>query len=242
MAALLALMLLAGCSNAPPDAASSSTARTDADMPTSTSPAAATDLSTTPVPPPAQPSPASVDGMRGYFSPLPFWDQTFTVATSADCTSEGADDVDAKHAWRLPGTGLACSQGPFQYNDSWGGRVESVWLYFDPNTDAQAAIATVASILPADSQQVGSFDGVNADDSKYHDGSCKELIYASDALAAAVSQVNPQWKADPHKVSITLYSGNATDGADRPYQPGSVHLALIGLGAENRGLDGVVHC
>ena len=61
---------------------------------------------------------------------------------------------------------------------------------------------------------------------------------ASDALAATVNQVNPQWMADKHKMSVTLYSANTTgsDGADRPYAPGSVHLVLMSLGGENRGL------
>ena len=118
----------------------------------------------------------------------------------------------------------------------------SVDLFFDPHVDAHKAIATVESILPPDSQQVGSFRGVNNDDSKYPDGSCTQLVYASNALAAAVSKVNPQWTGDPHKMWVTLYSGNAPDGADRSFDPGSVHLVLMSLGGETRGLDGVVHC
>jgi hypothetical protein len=186
-------------------------------------------------------SPASAADLQGFMSPVPFWDQTFTSATLADCTAEGFNGISTDRAWRLPGGALACAPHPAV--GAWGGRIVNVWLYFDPNVDAQKALTAFASILPADSQQVGSLAGVNADYSKYQSGSCQEVVYGSGALAAAVSQANPSWTADPHKVSAVLYSGNATspDGSDQAYRSGSVHLALVGLGGENRGADGVVH-
>jgi len=56
--------------------------------------------------------------------------------------------------------------------------------------------------------------------------------YASNALAAAVSQVSPSWTGEK-TLGVALYTGASTDdGVDRPFQPGSVHLAFFGLGGE----------
>ena len=55
------------------------------------------------------------------------------------------------------------------------------------------------------------------------------MNYASNALAAAVSQVSPSWTGEK-TLGVTLYCGASTDGVDRPFQPGSVHLAFIGIG------------
>jgi len=188
-----------------------------------------TDAKTTKSP---QPVPSATEAaLRGYFSPVGFWNQNFAAATSAECAAAGANSLNSTHAWRLPGGELGCSWGPL-YNDPWGGRIEGVELYFDPRVDAQAALAAVTRILPADSQQLSSIAGVNSDDSKYPDGSCQELIYTSGTLAAAVGQTNPDWTGARNKVSVVLYSGNATgsDGSDVPFQPGSVHLAALMLG------------
>jgi hypothetical protein len=117
-------------------------------------------------------------------------------------------------------------------------------VYFDPHVDAQTAVRAVTNLLPTDIQQAGSFDGVNNDGSKYPLGSCVELVYSSNALGDAVSRSNPTWTGDRNKVNFELYSGNtsSSDGADTPYKPHSIHLALVGIGGENRGLDGVIHC
>jgi hypothetical protein len=104
-------------------------------------------------------------------------------------------------------------------------------LYFDPHANADAALRTVADIMPTDTQQVRSIIGSNADHSKYQDGSCQQVLYSSNIIAAAVSQANPKWTGDPHLVEVTLYTGNATssDGSDQRYEPASVHLALISI-------------
>jgi hypothetical protein len=144
-----------------------------------TSAASVTNTSSSDVPASAQPlSPAVDKDRRGYLSLVAFWNQNFTAATSADCTGEGADSLYSQHEWRLPGGGLVCSWGPL-YNDAWGGRIESFQLYFDPHVDAQTAPAAAASILPADTQQVDSREAVNRSDTKYPDGSCQLVTYAS---------------------------------------------------------------
>lgn len=105
--------------------------------------------------------------------------------------------------------------------------------FFDPHVDAQTAADAVTSLLPSDVEQAGSFNGDNADGSRYPNGSCANLVYSSDALAAVISDVNPGWTGTRNMVHFSLYSGNTTssDGADKPYQPDSVHLALVGLGS-----------
>jgi hypothetical protein len=194
---------------------------------------------------PPQPVPSTTEAaLRGYFSPLSFWEQTFSAATSQDCVLQGAQTFDSQHAWRLPSGGVVCAWGPSAYNDSWGGRLMTFSVYFDPHVDAQTVVRAVTNLLPTDIQQAGSFDGVNNDGSKYPLGSCVELVYSSNALGDAVSCINPTWTGDRNKVNFELYSGNtsSSDGADTPYKPHSIHLALVGIGGENRGLDGVIHC
>jgi hypothetical protein len=205
--------------------------------------AAATSTASQPMPP--QPVPSTTEAaLRGYFSPLSFWEQTFSAATSQDCVLQGAQTFDSQHAWRLPSGGLVCAWGPSAYNDSWGGRLMTFSVYFDPHVDAQTAVRAVTNLLPTDIQQASSFDGVSNDGSKYPLGSCVELVYSSNALGDAVSRTNPTWTGDRNKVNFELYSGNtsSSDGADTPYKPHSIHLALVGIGGENRGLDGVIHC
>jgi hypothetical protein len=220
VAVAAALALLTSCTGpASPEANPSSSTSTTAPF---TAPSL--DMST------AQPLQAALEaGLRGLFSPESFWDQTFTAATSVDCTAQGEESMWAQRVWRLPGGGLACTAG--NQTPQWG-RIIIVKLYFDPHVDTKTALAAVTSILPADSQQVMSKEGVNRDDSKYRDGSCQLLAYSSDTLAAAVRQVRPKWPEDPHLVSVELYTGNQTnDGADRPYHPDSVHLADLRVGS-----------
>jgi len=195
---------------------------------------------------PPQPLPPETEAvLRGYFSPLSFWDQTFPAATSQDCVLQGAETFDSQHAWRLPGGGLVCAVGPSRYNDSWGGRIMTFHVYFQPNVDAQTAVRAVTNLLPNDIQQAGSFNGVNNDVAKNREGSCVELVYASNALGDAVRQVSPTWTGDLNKVNFVLYSGNMSadaGGADKPYQPDSIHLADVGIGGELRSPDGVIYC
>jgi hypothetical protein len=197
----------------------------------------------TQTPPPQPVSPATEAALRGYFSPLSFWDQKFSTASSQDCVLQGAQTFNSKHAWRLPRGGLVCATGPL-YNDPWGGRLMTFSVFFDPHVNAQTAVTAVTNILPADSEQAGSFNGVNGDDSKHPDGSCVMLDYSSNVLGDAVAKVNPTWTGDRNRVNFDLYSGNASgpDGADKPYDPDSIHLALVGISGTFKGLDGLYHC
>jgi hypothetical protein len=118
-------------------------------------------------------------------------------------------------------------------------------VYFQPSVGAQSAARVVTNLLPTDIQQAGSFNGVNNDAAKYREGSCVELVYSSNALSDAVRQVSPTWTGDLNKVNFVLYCGNmSTDagGADKPYQPDSIHLADVGIGGELRSPDGVIYC
>ncbi|GAB2960567.1 hypothetical protein LWP59_05515 [Amycolatopsis acidiphila] len=120
----------------------------------------------------------------------------------------------------------------------------NVDIYFPMKVNEQQALAIAMSILPVDAAPVATFNGVNPDYSTKSSGSCRQSTYTSAALGGAVRQANPTWTADPAKANIILYSGHATseDGADKPYSPTSVNLASVGIGPENRGTDGIVHC
>jgi Protein of unknown function (DUF2511) len=196
----------------------------------------ATTASSVPSASPQPLPPAHEATLRGFLSKAPFWDQTYGPAAAADCTSQGFDGMTPIRAWRLPGEALVCAGNPDF--GAWDGRVVNVSLYFDPPVDAQTALQGIAHVLPTDSQVATSTDGHNPSWSKIPDGTCEDVIFTSDALAAAESQVLPTWTGDPHKVSVTLYSGNETsDGSDQTYPSGSVHSALVGLysGGDNNG-------
>ncbi|MGF6885982.1 hypothetical protein ABIA39_007505 [Nocardia sp. GAS34] len=153
--------------------------------------------------------------------------------------------MNSEDAWHLSTGVLACVQDPIApISNAWNGRIISADLYFSPHQDEQHALASAGNILPADIQQVGSFDGVNNDASSIPGGSCKQIVYRSDTFAAAARQANPQWTGSFDKVSVTLYTGNSTasDGSDRGYNVGDIHLALVDIGGENKGSDGIVHC
>lgn len=179
---------------------------------------------------------ASQTGTRGMLSSTTFWDQTFKTATSADCVGQGEEIVESQRAWRLPSGALACTMDPS--GAPWGGRITGVDLFFDPHVNADTALEAVAGIMPTDTQQVRSNIGSNRDDSKYKNGSCQQVLYGSNIIAAAVSHADPQWTGDPHLVLVTLYTGNVSgsDGSDRRYEPASVHLALISIASSDKVL------
>lgn len=188
----------------------------------------------------SQPAPNAV---RGILSPVDYWRQTFAPDTSNDCVAEGENQLNSQDAWRLPGAALACAQDPIApIANAWNGSIVSADVYFNPHQDAAGALAAATALLPADIQQIGAYDGVDTT-AAYPNGSCHTVVYHSDAAAAAVRQTQPTW-TDPDKVSITLYTGNTTpaDGSDSTYVPTDVHLAIVGIGGENRGADGTVHC
>jgi hypothetical protein len=122
--------------------------------------------------------------------------------------------------------------------------VENFYLYFDPKVTAKVALSTIEGLLPTDARQTASYKGVNPDYSKIGTGECQQVIYTSQQLGVVVRDVNPKWPEDPDNVSVTLYSGNISDsdGSEKPYDGDSVHIALVMLGTENRGTDGIVHC
>lgn len=187
-----------------------------------------------------------VDGvLRGFYSPLTYWDRSFTVTNPAECIAQGiqgADDLGSplndatapNRAWRLPSGALACVSS----RDNSPVRV--IDLTFDPSVDSRTALAAVTSILPVDTLQIASYDGVKArpfdgTEPRYPNGSCKEIVYTSESLATEVTTTDPQVASqdDPHRVNVWLFSGNASykDGSDRPFDSNSVHLASLVYGA-----------
>ena len=170
-------------------------------------------------------------------SPSTFWDQTFGTATSADCTAQGADILEAQRAWRLSSGALACTMDPS--GPAWNGHVTGVNLYFDPKANADSVIAAVTDLLPPDARQIKSVIATNPDYSKYQNASCLYTLYSSDSIAQAVRQADPQWTGDPHLISAVLYTGNSdsANGSDRAYAPGSIHLALVSIADSDSDKD-----
>jgi hypothetical protein len=170
-----------------------------------------------------------------------WWDQNHKAIAVDQCLAEGEQPVGTEHAWQLSSNAIACyDDQPFV---TWRGRMISVNIYYSGKVNEQQAIAVASSILPADSNAIGMYDGVNPTYSAQPNGSCHQAVYSSPTLAAAVRQANSTWSADPAKASVSLYSGHQTaDGADKAYLSSSINLASVAIGSENRGSDGTVHC
>jgi hypothetical protein len=190
----------------------------------------------------AAPAATPPAGTRGLLNLVSWWNQNHEAAPANQCLAEGEQPVGTERAWLLRTATVACyDDQPFV---TWGGRMIDVNIYFPGQVDEQQAIAVALSVLPADSNPIGTFDGANRPYSAKPNGSCRQTVYTSSTLAAAVRQANPTWSVDPAKATVTLYSGHATssDGADKAYVSSSVNLASIAIGPENRGSDGAVGC
>jgi hypothetical protein len=215
-------LLMAGCAQHGAATASSTSAG-------SSTPAGISRAATTPGPSGPAPDPGAE--LRGFMSPIGFWDTTFTPVTEDLCVTQGFDNTGPlDRQWRLPSGALACARAPSV--GAWDGRLVNVMVFFDPRVDSHTALATITDLLPTDATKVGDTRARNAAYSKYQDGSCEHLSYASDAVASVMNRVNPTWTG-ARGVDVELLSGTATssDGSDDAYQDGSVHAALIGIGS-----------
>ena len=181
-------------------------------------------------------------GTRGLLDSAAWWESHFKSAAPSECLAQGEQPIGTEHAWLLGNGAVACYDD--QALTTWGGRVIGVDIYFSGKTTDQQALAVAAGILPTDLGAAAAFDGVNTSESRTPTGTCRQVVYDSAALADAVKSANPAWSADPRKANVTLYSGHASaaDGSDSVYHPASIKLASVGIGAENRGGDGAVHC
>ena len=186
----------------------------------------------------------SASTLGGLLQQVSWWDARYPSVQWARCTAAGESaPIGTSHAWQWTrgARAVACVDdfGPF-----WRHHVINVDLFFRTPVPEQHAIAAGTAVLPPDAVRAATFDGVNADYSKIPDGSCRQILYKSSTLRTRVAAVSPTWKDDPSKATIDLYSGNATtaNGAEKPYDSNHVHLAMVGIGSENRGADGIVHC
>lgn len=194
----------------------------------------------------AAPAPTSIAAAApaayGLLQTVAWWDHAFQAVPPEQCTAAGATrPVGTEHAWQLPHGGVACvDQGPNAWND----HIINVDIYYPRAVSEQIAVTDGARLIPPDAVRAATFDGVNADYSAKPNGSCRQVVFTSTTLHAAVPLLNPSWKGDPAKATIFLYSGNATseNGAEQPYDQRHVHLSSLSIDGENRGTDGVVHC
>lgn len=171
-----------------------------------------------------------------------WWDAQYRTITPGQCTAAGETaPIGPEHAWRVSNNAIACFDS---FGTVWRNHVINVDLFFARPVPEQQATTVATAVLPPDAVRGQTFDGVNTDYSAIHNGSCRETVYTSDTLRARVTVVNPGWKDDPSKATIDLYSRDATtaNGAEKPYVASHVHLAMVGIGSENRGADGIVHC
>ena len=181
--------------------------------------------------------------LGGLLQQVSWWDARYPTVQPARCTAAGESvPIGTAHAWQLSSGAIACFDD--LGSSLWRHHVIGVDLFFPTPVSQQRAIAAGTGVLPPDAVRAATFDGVNPDYSKIPNGSCREILYKSNTLRTRLVAVNPTWKDDPSKATIDLYSGNATteNGADKPYDSNHVHLALVGIGSENRGADGIVHC
>lgn len=185
--------------------------------------------------------PPTAARLRGVMDTVPWWSATYPSVPTAACLADGGPPIGTERSWQLRSDAIVCYDD-LAFNDRWKGRVIDVNVLFPAAVTEQQAISISESLLPTDSRYSATFDGVNNDNSTKPNGTCRERIYTSTKLAAAVTSINAGW-ADPNKGSVDLYSGTATsDGSVTPYNRRHIHLAIVGIGGENRGADGIVHC
>jgi hypothetical protein len=208
-----------------------------------------TTASLTSAPTPAAPSPtpssvshsATPSGGSGLLQTVTWWDHAFPTTPADQCAAAGESrPIGTQHAWQVPNGGIACvDDAP----GAWGDHIINIDIFFPSPVSEQQAVSATAGLMPTDAVRAATFDGSNPDYSAKPNGSCRQAVFTSTTLRAAVSGINPTWK-DPEKATITLYSGNATseNGAEQPYDQRRVHLSALSIGGENRGMDGVVHC
>lgn len=185
---------------------------------------------------PSSPSASSsVSGLRGFYSPIQYWDNTFASASPDDCVAQGAeihppDSLlrNITHAWRLSQDVLACVSDPGPRS---AGGVDGVDLYFSPDADVQSVLTAVGAITPADSVHDSTLPGVNSPKSKFPHGTCQVEVYTSEAVSAAVLQgdASAASSGDPHQYIVQLQSGTVEPGGftDRPFDSNAVHVATI---------------
>ena len=184
---------------------------------------------------------ASNAAVRGVLQDHAWWIAHASSAPVSACAAYGEDDTTI--AWRLSGGQTVCMSGLSFDNTVWKDHVINLDLYFSGAVSAKTALARAAKLLPLDIKAAGTYPGVNNDASAKPNGSCMQYVFTSSAAKVAVLALNPGW-AGAEKVSVSLYSGviSADNGAEKPYNANRVTLALVGIGGENRGADGVVHC
>jgi hypothetical protein len=182
----------------------------------------------------------SSSSLGGLMQQVSWWDARYPRSTPGQCTAAGETaPIGTEYAWRFSSNAIACFDifGPV-----WRNHVINVDLFFARPVSEQRATTVATAVLPPDAVRGHTFDGVNPDYSTIHNGSCRQTVYTSNTLRTRVSAIDSKW-TDPSKATIDLYSGNATtNGAEKPYVPSHVHLAMVGIGTENRGADGKVHC
>jgi len=202
-------------------------------------------------PPPVTAVPFTESDLRGFYTPVAFWDKTFTAAPLAECAAQGAEvptsDPQAiapvAHAWRLPGGTLACAPEP---NIDAAGHLGNVDLYFpDPGVNIHVALEDVVSILPADADDLGIVK-TGGPGRPHQSIGCHIEQYSSDTLSAAINRYDPKGAAlqDSHKVTVMLYTGRPdAEGNYPPFNQASVHeVAIIAGDADGFDVDGIDLC
>lgn len=184
----------------------------------------------------------SSSSLGGLMQQVAWWHARYRSIAPNQCTAAGeSTPIGTEYAWQFSSNAIACFT---ILGAVWREHVINLDLFFTRPVTEQQATTLAATVLPPDAVRGHTFDGVNADYSAIRNGSCRQTVYTSDSLRGRVIAVNPGWKDDPSKATIDLYSGNATsaNGAEKPYDSSHLHLAMVGIGSENRGADGIVHC
>lgn len=176
---------------------------------------------------------------RGILNLVSWWNQNHKPVPVTECIRDGETPFGTERAWELESNAIACYDDV--PGDSWQHKMTYVDIYFPGKATESQAIAIARSVLPADAESIGTYDGVNTTPSP---GTCRNFVYTSPTLAAAVHQTSPKWTTDPSNATIILYSGHndAQAGSDTTYSPNSVNVASVAIGAEDHGPDGETYC
>ena len=143
---------------------------------------------------------------RGILDPVSYFDRAYPRGSTTQCGDRGESSLGELRAWMTVHGGTICYTDQDPNDGYWGGRIVGLEIYFPSRVTHDVAVSTAAALLPTDAHLVATFAGASASQSADPHGACRQDVYASPALAAAVNQAAPGWGPDRDKVTIEAYA------------------------------------
>ena len=179
---------------------------------------------------------------RGILDPVSYFDRAYQPGSTTHCGDREESGRGELHAWRTVHGGTICYTDQEPHDGYWDGRVVGLEIYFPSRVAHDVAVSTAVALLPTDAHLVGTFAGASASQLADPRGACRQDVYASAVVAAAVNQAAPGWGPDRDKVTIISYSGPGIDGAGQVYDAQNIDEVTVAVGGEKRDMDRVVRC